>query len=49
MDHLDRMAELDKLYGPDYYPRSLSPTPTKAGEWGPRPSEVAFNYAGEGF
>lgn len=49
LDHLDRMAGLDGLsplepYDPYY--RSLSPTPTKAGEFAPRPSEVAFNYAG---
>ncbi|EFA01468.1 uncharacterized protein Mf isoform X1 [Tribolium castaneum] len=49
LDHLDRLAELDKLY-PSLWPRwgrSLSPTPIKSGEWGPRPSEVAFNYAGQ--
>ncbi|GLV35802.1 Myofilin [Carabus blaptoides fortunei] len=49
LDHLDRLAGLDKLspldpYDPYY--RGLSPTPIKAGEFGPRPNEVAFNYAG---
>ncbi|XP_023015644.1 myofilin isoform X1 [Leptinotarsa decemlineata] len=49
LDHLDRLAELDKLY-PTLWPAigsRRSPTPTKAGEFAPRPSEVAFNYAGQ--
>jgi len=48
LDHLDRLAELDRIY-PSLWPMSgrLSPTPVKAGPWGPRPSEVGFNYAGQ--
>ena len=48
LDHLDRLAELDKLY-PTLFPlsSSLSPTPIKVGEFAPRPSEVAYNYAGQ--
>ncbi|XP_019873025.1 uncharacterized protein LOC109601245 isoform X1 [Aethina tumida] len=42
LDHLDRLAGLES------WPLSkLSPTPIKAGPWAPRPSEVAFNYAGQ--
>lgn len=44
LDSLDRHNLLDRLN--HYWPRSLSPTPIKPGEWGPRPSEVGFNYAG---
>ncbi|CAH1236787.1 unnamed protein product [Diabrotica balteata] len=48
LDHLDRLAELDKLY-PSLWPSvgSKRPTPIKPGEFAPRPSEVAFNYAGQ--
>ncbi|XP_030750715.1 LOW QUALITY PROTEIN: uncharacterized protein LOC115878378 [Sitophilus oryzae] len=49
LDHLDRLAELDKLY-PSLWPLTgskLSPTPIKPGRYAPRPSEVAFNYAGQ--
>ena len=47
LDHLDRMAALDKLY-PEIYPshRRRSPTPVKPTMLNPRPSEVAYNYAG---
>ncbi|XP_028127713.2 uncharacterized protein LOC114324164 isoform X1 [Diabrotica virgifera virgifera] len=48
LDHMDRLAELDKLY-PSLWPSvgSRRPTPIKAGEFAPRPNEVAFNYAGQ--
>ncbi|XP_018573751.1 uncharacterized protein LOC108912837 isoform X2 [Anoplophora glabripennis] len=49
LSHLDRLAELDKLY-PTLWPSigdRLSPTPLKPGRYAPRPSEVAFNYAGQ--
>lgn len=47
-DHLDRLAEIDKHY-PTPIPlswRHRSPTPNKVGDFSPRPSEVAYNYAG---
>merc|ERR1719173_342430 len=43
------LAELDKLY-PSLWPLTgskLSPTPIKPGRYAPRPSEVAYNYAGQ--
>ncbi|GJQ77524.1 putative myofilin [Trypoxylus dichotomus] len=45
LDHLDRMGLLDRLS--NLWPRYSSPTPIKPGEWAPRPSEVAYNYAGQ--
>ncbi|KAK9885738.1 hypothetical protein WA026_012505 [Henosepilachna vigintioctopunctata] len=50
LDHLDRLAELDKLYPslwPSFGSGRHSPTPIKVGPFAPRPSEVAFNYAGQ--
>lgn len=50
-DHLDRLAEIDKHY-PTPIPlswRHRSPTPIKVGDFSPRPSEVAYNYAGRFF
>lgn len=44
LDRLDTHNLLDRLN--NYWPRSMSPTPVKCGEWGPRPSEIAYNYAG---
>lgn len=48
LDHLDRLSDLDKLY-PSLFPLSskLWPTPTKSGQFAPRPNEVAFNYFGQ--
>ncbi|KAK9721319.1 Myofilin [Popillia japonica] len=45
LDHLDRMGLLDRLS--NLWPRYSSPTPIKPSEWAPRPSEVAYNYAGQ--
>ncbi|XP_022914508.1 uncharacterized protein [Onthophagus taurus] len=45
LDHLDRLGMLDRLG--NYWPRYLSPTPIKVGDFAPRPSEVAYNYAGQ--
>lgn len=45
LDHLDRLAALDKLY--PFGPGKLSPTPIKIGDFAPRPSEIAFNYFGQ--
>ena len=45
LDSLDRLNLLDRLN--HYWPRALSPTPIKPGEWGPRASEVGYNYAGQ--
>lgn len=48
-DHLDRLAEIDKLY-PSHEPlswRHRSPTPIKPSTLLPRASEIAYNYAGK--
>ncbi|XP_065158045.1 uncharacterized protein Mf isoform X1 [Atheta coriaria] len=45
LDSLDRLNLLDRLN--HYWPRSMSPTPIKPGEWGPRANEIGYNYAGQ--
>lgn len=44
---LDLMSEYER--DPFNQERGLSPTPVKAGRWGPRSSEVAFDTEGNSF